>query len=141
MSRATVTSPAAIACRLLVVGATVVLPGCGESAAPSARAEAVRSPADARKCLTDAGFRVLGGPRSPGDRNAPDTELIVGGDGEMAFVAYYDELARAERYEPKIRRNARRFEGDVERRGQITVIWVRWPRGDDARAETEECVF
>lgn len=135
------TSPTAVACRLLAIGAIVVLPGCGESAAPEARADAPRSPPDARRCLTAAGFRVLGGPRSPGDRNAPDTELIVGGDGKMAFIAYYDVLARAERYEPEIRRNARRFDGEVERRGRITALWVRWPRGDDEGAETEECVF
>ncbi len=132
----------AIACRLLGVALTVSLPACGESAAPSTRAEAPKSPESASECLTAAGFRVTSGQRSPSDTNAPDTELIVaGGGGKGAFVAYYDDLARAERYEPAIRRNARRFEGTVERQGRITVLWVRWPSGHDARTEMKECVF
>jgi len=47
----------------------------------------------------------------------------------MLFAGYYDDEDRAEGYEPALRRNARSFEGVVERHGALTLLWVR---GDDS---------
>jgi hypothetical protein len=74
---------------------------------------------------------VTGGERSPDDRDAPDEELIandVRGGSVMVFVAYYDDEDRAERLEPSLRRNARPFDGLVERHGALTLLWVRGER-------------
>jgi hypothetical protein len=85
----------------------------------------------ARSCLADAGFFVLGGPRPKGDRNAPDFELTVqlrGPDSPVgAFVAFYRREGRAAKLEPEIRRNGKRFNGVVERRGAVTVVWTEKP--------------
>jgi hypothetical protein len=83
---------------------------------------------DARRCLSQAGLRVVGAERSPGDRDAPDAELIAGGGSVTVFIAYYDEEDRAERLEPSLRRNARRLDGFVERHGTLTLLWVRGER-------------
>ena len=75
---------------------------------------------------------MVGGEASAGDRDAPDAELIandVRRGRVMVFVAYYDDEGRAERLAPKLRRNARRFDGVVERHGTITLLWVDGSRG------------
>jgi hypothetical protein len=132
----------ATTCRLLAAAFAISVSACGDSGAPSRQVETSKSPTNARECLTAEGFQVTSGRRSPSDRNAPDTELIASNNGRpSAFIAFYDDLARAERYEPAIRKNARRFNGRVERRGRVTVIWVRQPRGDDGHTAVQECVF
>jgi hypothetical protein len=76
---------------------------------------------------------LIGGERSPDDRDAPDKELIANDvlKGRlMVSAAYYDDEDRAERYEPALRRNARSFDGSVERHGALTLLWVR---GDESR--------
>jgi hypothetical protein len=63
---------------------------------------------------------------------APDEELIandVRHGRVMVFAGYYDDEARASRLEPSIRRNARRFDGSVERHGTVTLLWVRGREG------------
>ncbi len=89
----------------------------------------------ARACLSDAGFRVVGGPRSPDDRNAPDVELVVSGGGADAFLAFYKKVERARRYASDLRRNARRINGSVERRGSVSVVWVQKPPAEARRIE------
>jgi hypothetical protein len=73
-------------------------------------------------------LHVTGGQRSPDDRDAPDEELIANDvlkGRVMVLAAYYDDEDRAERYEPALRRNARSFDGAVERHGTLTLLWVR----------------
>jgi hypothetical protein len=106
------------------VAACVVAAGCGGGDDRPSRE-------DARRCLSQAGLHVTGGARSPDDRDAPDEELIandVRAGSVMVFVAYYDDEERAERLEPSLRRNARRFDGFVERHGTLTLLWVRGER-------------
>ena len=119
----------------------LALVGCGTSKEETPADDGTpSSPSAARACLTKAGFKVIGGPRDPSDTDAPDVELIVGGHGPGAFVAFYEALARAKRYEPGIRRNAKRFGGSVERRGRITIVWVQ-PPTPKHRARLEACLF
>ena len=58
----------------------------------------------------------------------------------MVFAAYYDEEDRAERYEPALRRNARPFDGAVERYGTLTLLWVRGAEGRFAE-RTRACLL
>jgi hypothetical protein len=48
----------------------------------------------------------------------------------MLFAGYYGDEDRAERYEPALRRNARSFDGAVERHSTLTLLWIR---GDERR--------
>jgi hypothetical protein len=83
---------------------------------------------EARRCLEGLDLHVTGGERSPDDRDAPDEELIANDvlkGRVMLFAGYYDDEDRAERYEPALRRNARSFDGAVERHGTLTLLWVR----------------
>src|SRR5438045_132455 len=93
----------------------------------------------ARTCLSKAGFHVVGGPRSPSDRNAPEVELVLNGPGADAFLGFYKRAERARRYESQLGRNARRFNGSVERRGRVSIVWVHKPRVEAGRVEA--CVF
>jgi hypothetical protein len=117
----------------LIAGLAVA--GCGGDDRPSRE--------DARRCLEQAGLHVVGGEASKDDTDAPDAELIandVRGGRVMVFVAYYDDEGRAERLATRLRRNARRFDGVVERHGTITLLWVGGARssiGDRAR----DCVL
>lgn len=94
----------------------------------------------ARSCLDDAGFDVVGGPRPQGDKNAPDVELIVQKPGPGAFPAFYKKLDRAKRYEPALKRNARRFKGSVVRNGSVSVVWVHAPTST-VRKQVQGCAF
>jgi hypothetical protein len=128
--------------RLLVVTVSILLGGCGgggSASSPAAPPLGLQRAERARACLSDAGFRVLGGPRSPGDRNAPDVELIVRGKGADAFLAFYKQVERARHYENDLRRNAKRINGSVERRGSVSVVWVRKPPAEARRIE--RCAF
>jgi hypothetical protein len=119
---------------LLIAGLAVAACGGGDDR-PSRE--------DARRCLEEAGLHVVGGEASKDDTDAPDAELIandVRGGRVMVFIAYYDDEGRAERLAPSLRRNARRFNGLVERHGTLTLLWVdgeRRPMGDRVR----DCVL
>jgi hypothetical protein len=121
---------------LILVAALVVAAGCGGGDDRPSREEA-------RRCLSQAGLHVVGGEPEPGDTDAPDAELIAndvrGGRG-MVFIAYYDDEGRAERLEPSLRRNARRFDGFVERHGTLTLLWVRGERSQTGE-RVRDCVL
>jgi hypothetical protein len=114
---------------MLLAVVVPLMTGCdgeGGSSAPTAGPELGLSRAErARDCLRDAGFRVLGGSRPSGDRDAPDAELIVQDDRTGAFIGFYRTAERARRFEDDLRRNAARFDGSVTRHGPVTVVWVR----------------
>jgi PASTA domain len=90
-------------------------------------------------CMRDAGIRTRAGRPNPGDEDAPDLELVLREPGPPAFVALYADPARARENAPRIRRIARRFHGSVERRGRITIVWVRRP-GAERRAAVLGCI-
>jgi hypothetical protein len=58
----------------------------------------------------------------------------------MVLAAYYDDEDRAERYEHALRRNARTFDGSVERYGTLTLLWVRGHEGRLAEP-TRDCLL
>lgn len=83
---------------------------------------------EARRCLEGLDLHVTVVEPAPDDRDAPDAELIANDvlkGRVMLFAGYYDDEDRAERYEPALRRNARSFDGAVERHGRLTLLWVR----------------
>ena len=104
----------------------------GASPDGSAHAQFVRS----RSCLQDAGLRVLGGPKSPGDKDAPAFELIVGNPAkEGAFLAVYGSADEANRLLPHLEDNVSKSNGvrasaSVEPHGSVTVIWTKTPAGE-----------
>ena len=111
---------------ILAMTGALATAGCGGGDNRPSREEA-------RRCLEGLDLHVTGGERSPDDRDAPDEELIANDvlkGRVMLFAGYYDDEDRAERYEPALRRNARRFDGTVERHGTLTLLWVR---GDEGR--------
>ena len=115
------------ACLLLT--ASIALAGCGGGSGPA-------SPGDARACLEGEHLRVLAGDRALDDTDAPDTELIVDGRQTSAFLAFYSDQARANRYEPALQQRATE-PGAVERHGSITIFWVRGrrtPEGERIKA-------
>jgi hypothetical protein len=121
---------------LILMAAWVVAAGCGGGDDRPSRE-------DARRCLSQARFHVVGGEPSRDDRDAPDAELIandVRGGRVMVFIAYYDDEDRAERLEPSLRRNARRFDGSVERHGSLTLLWVRGERSQMGE-RVRDCVL
>jgi hypothetical protein len=81
-----------------------------------------------RTCLSMKALRVRGGPVFPQQSpSSPDGELIVGNGSGGAFIAFYTDSMRARRLEPAVRQNARRFGGQVERHGAVTVVWIHPP--------------
>ncbi len=57
---------------------------------------------------------------------SPDGELIVGSAKAGAFIAFYTDAGRAAQLEPEVRRNGHAG-GKLERRGAVTVLWLRRP--------------
>jgi hypothetical protein len=90
-------------------------------------------------CMQDAGIRTVAGRPGPGDEDAPDLELVLREPGPPAFVALYADPWRARENAPSIRRIARHFHGSVERRGRITIVWVKRP-GAERRAAVLGCI-
>ncbi|MGO8906439.1 MAG: hypothetical protein ACLQMH_12570 [Solirubrobacteraceae bacterium] len=105
---------------------------------PAASASAIKAIARARACLTSHGLEVKGGPVPPAGRapGGPEGELVVS-DG---LIGFYADPRSAERAEPEVLRNAGRFGGKPERRGAVTVLWIR-PPPNDLRAKVLACVI
>ena len=113
--------------------------GCGDGGGDGFPADArSTTPPVARACLEREGFSVVTARRQPSDRDAPDVELVVSGRAG-AFLAFYDELARAEQLDPELRENAERFDGDVERIDRVTIIFTKKP-SDAVRDAVRGCV-
>jgi hypothetical protein len=110
--------------------------------APTASAHVVEAIARARACLTSHGLLVKGGAVPPAGHGpgGPEGELIVGNGTGGAFIAFYPDPHSAERLEPEVIRNARGFGGQVERRGAVTVLWIR-PPASGLRAGVQACAF
>jgi hypothetical protein len=93
----------------------------------------------ASKCLTERGLRVVGGPTLPADSQTPDGELVVRSI-HPAFIAFYTDVAKADRLNSRVVRNARAFHGQVEKRDAVTIVWAVPPAGG-LRRTVEGCVF
>jgi hypothetical protein len=83
----------------------------------------------ARSCLTSHKVRAIGGAvlPPPANSSSPDGELIAGYLPNGALIAFYRDVAKAERLEPAVLRNARRLHAQVERRRAVTIFWWRPP--------------
>jgi hypothetical protein len=131
--------------------AAVASSGCGDGRQPEAPTTPPAAPAageaaeptwdvkEMRACLREAGLRATVRRRKAGDEDAPDVRLVVFAD-PTAFVALYEDVRRARRYEPKIRSNVEAAGGEVERRGGVTVAWIGSPPRR-LRARVNECAF
>jgi hypothetical protein len=103
----------------------------------SATRAVIAAVAKVRACLAAKGLHALGGAElPPGGSSSPDGELIVSG----AFIAFYTDAAKARRLEPSVVRNAGRGGWQVERRGDVTVLWIR-PPSTARRQALETCAF
>jgi hypothetical protein len=94
----------------------------------------------ARTCLTAKGLHAIGAavlPPNPG-ANMADGELVISST-HPTFIAFYIDTAKARRAEAAVMRNARRINGQVERRGATTIIWTRIP-SSKLRASVEACL-
>jgi hypothetical protein len=91
----------------------------------------------ARACLIRAGLAVKGGPVPPEGHGpgGPEGELIL----SDALIAFYTDPSTAKRAEPEVLHNARRFHGEVERRGTVTILWIQRPP-NDLRSSVHGCV-
>lgn len=124
---------------LLVVGVVAAVVGCDGGGGQTSGTKSKPAP-EVRVCLKSMGFKVVTGRPELGGEEEPDLELIgTRGDNENVFVAFYDDLERAKRLEPGIRKNARNFEGAVKRIDRVTILWVQKPSGT-ARRDVEDCV-
>lgn len=95
-----------------------------------------------RHCLAVRRLRSRGGPApSSGARegSGPDGELVVGDAGTGAIAAFYPSARVARQLERGVRQRARRFGGQVERRGAVTVVWTRSP-ASAVRAAVRHCL-
>ena len=108
----------------------------------SEHARVVEAIAKARACLTSHGLLLRGGPVPPAGHGpgGPEGELIVGNGTGGAFIAFYPDRHSAEGLEPEVIRNARGFGGLVERRGAVTVLWIR-PPTSSLRMSVQACAF
>jgi hypothetical protein len=92
-----------------------------------------------KRCVQAAGIPTVAGRPGAGDEDAPDLELVLHGLDAPAFVALYADPWRARENAPSIRRNARRAGASVERRGRITIVWVKRPSAE-RRAAVLGCI-
>ncbi len=104
---------------------------------PAASATVIEAIARAQACLRRDGLEVKGGPVPPGGHTpgGPEGELVLGD----ALIGFYTDPRSAKRAEPEVLRNARGFGGTPERRGAVTVLWIR-PPPNDLRARVLACV-
>ncbi len=93
----------------------------------------------ARECLRAAGLRAYGAPVLPARPQSPDGEVEIGSN-HPTFIGFYSSAPKARRLEPSIRSNAKRFHGEVERRGTVTIIWTASPAAG-LRRTVQACVF
>jgi hypothetical protein len=131
----------------------LALAACGGGDKSPTGPVASAGPGQIAKCLRGAGFdarfgrvRHASDSDPPGQarlsgpgRDEPDGELALTRGSDAALLAYYEDLAKARRLEPELRRNARRFKGVVYRRGRVTAVWTSGS-SDEARRDVDACI-
>ena len=112
---------------------------------PTASAGVISAIAKARACLTRHGLLVTGGPVPPEGHGpgGPEGELVLA----PALIAFYANAQIARRAEPEILRNTHEilrnthaFDGEIDRRGAVTVLWIARP-ANGVRSIVQRCVF
>jgi hypothetical protein len=92
------------------------------------------------RCLERAGIPTYVRRPKPGDADAPDLVLWTRHASAQASVGFYADPVRARENEPSIRRGARRFNGVVERRRHVGIVWYAQPAAEPA-TRTRRCVY
>ena len=87
-------------------------------------------------CLTSRSVRTIGNAVLPplASANGPDGELIAGYLPNGALIAFYRDIAKAQRLASAVLRNARRLRAQLKRSGTVTIFWVRPPTATLRRA-------
>lgn len=109
---------------------------------PAPSRTAVATLAKTRTCLGNARLRVTGGPIPPA-RVAPrglEGELTVGNETGGAYIAFFADPHTAAHLESALIHTARRFGGQVERRGAVTLVWYP-PPPSALRGSVQACAF
>ncbi len=127
--------------RRLALLAVLALAGCGSSTSTEAETPvAADSEPRARTvadCVKEEGINAIG-PASGADMTgdeAPDWEIVAG----STFIGFYDDPAHADRVVPILENNAKGFDGEVVREGQVIVVWTE--AAGQERAKIEACAF
>ena len=120
--------------RRLAIVLPLLFTGCGGNATPSVE--------DVRSCLEEKRVIVTGKPaqnapataqNASGDDDAPDRgELLAPG----AFIAFYSSPELADKRAAGIRTNAKRIKATVERKGDVTIVYLDTRSKD----EIESCL-
>jgi hypothetical protein len=103
----------------LALTASLAVAGCGGGDRPSRE--------EARRCLERLDLHATPQERSPNDDDGPHATLFVNDilRGRVMLEAqYWDDEDSAERAASALRRNARTYDGSVERHGTLTVLWL-----------------
>ena len=94
------------------------------------------TPAEARRCLQAADFRVDAASSGGKAPNAPTTEFTVRGPNSIALVSFYGSEERAKRHEPAARRAAVAARASFIPLGAITLVgFLGADRGELRRME------
>lgn len=109
--------------------------GCGGDDRPSCE--------EARRCLEQLDLHVTPQERPPNDDDGPHARLFVNDvlrGRVMVEAQYWDDEDSAQHHAPAQRRNARTYDGSVERHGPLTLLWLR---GHEARLaeRTRDCLL
>jgi hypothetical protein len=92
------------------------------------------------RCLERAGIPTHVRRPRPGDADAPDLVLWPRHPSAQASIGFYADPVRAREHEAIIRKLAKRFNGLVERRRLVTIVWYAQPAAEPA-ARTRRCVY
>jgi hypothetical protein len=133
---------------LAATALAIPVAGCGDDDSSSGDSTPAATDPEAsflsiRDCLQEREFRVAGGPKDPGDKDAPAFELVfttIDDDQAGAFIALYESESEARRRLPAVKQNATRFEGLVESRGSITIVWMQSDPAASAREALSGCL-
>jgi hypothetical protein len=93
----------------------------------------------ARACLRGAGLSAVALVPAPGDADAPDVEIQARDGDTNVLAGLYADPHRARERAREIRRNARAFDGVVERAHRVTIVWTK-PPAPALRATVRGCV-
>ena len=93
-----------------------------------------------RSCIAREGVRTGARRPEPGDADAPDAVVDVFAGEARGFLGLYADRLRGRELLPAVRRNARDFDGIVEHRAHVTIIWAGHPTAA-LRDRVKRCAY
>jgi hypothetical protein len=93
-----------------------------------------------RRCIARATVRTRTRLPKPGDGDAPDAVVDVFAGPVRGFVALYADRLRGRELLQVVRRNTRAFDGIVEHRGHVTIVWAGHPSAA-VRDRVRRCAY